>query len=82
MKIHADEIIKQMSPEVRYQVQQAADKKGVTIQQFVQEQLNAQISGDEMVVDLDAANADVNVRADHDVNRGETRVGGGVTVRF
>jgi hypothetical protein len=82
MKIHVKEIVDQMSPEVRSQVQKAADKKGVTVEKFVEQQLAVQIRDQEMIVDLDAANTDVRVRADHDPGRGDTRVGGGVGVRF
>jgi hypothetical protein len=82
MKIHVKEIVDQMSPEIRSQVEKAADKKGVTVEKFVEEQLAAQITDQEMIVDLNAANTDAGVRADHNPSRGDTRVGGDVRVRF
>jgi len=82
MKIQIKEIIGQMTPEVRKKVQEAADKKGMTLEDFGAQQLAAQVSDREVEVNLQDARADGRIDATADPTRGETRVGGSISVHF
>lgn len=79
MKLPVKEVVRNMSPEVRKQVQVAADKSGMAIEKFVQKQLTAQLVDQDMFL---SADIDWDIRADSNPRRGDVRVGGGIGGRF
>jgi len=76
MQIHVKEIIDQMSPEVLAEVEKAAKAKGVSIEEFVGDQLSIQIVEDDLVASATDAEWDVTA----DGTRGSVR--GSVGWRF
>ena len=82
MRIHVANIVKQMSPEVRKQAEAEASDKGMSLDEFVEDQLTVQLSEDEVGVEAAAVRFDRwDVRADAR-GGGEVRGGVGIGGRF
>ncbi|MCY0096407.1 hypothetical protein [Hoeflea ulvae] len=79
MRLPVKDVVRKMSPEVRKQVQVAAEKRGMEIEQFVQEQLTAQLVDQDLFL---MTAIDWDIRADSNPRRGDVRVGGGIGGRF
>lgn len=83
MRIHINSIIGQMTPEVRQQAQDEANKKGMTLEQFVEDQLTVQLAQDDVAIEANAVRFDRwDVRGDTRPTDGGTRVGVGISGRF
>ena len=81
MKIQIANIVTQMSPEVRKHAEAEASAKGLTLEQFVQDQLTAQLTEQELSVSAAKVRFDRwNARADG--GRGGVRGGVAVGGRF
>ncbi|WP_415920028.1 hypothetical protein [Tateyamaria sp. SN6-1] len=79
MRLPIEQVIKNMSPEVRKQVSVVAEKRGIGIEKFVHEQMTAQLIDQDMFL---ANGIDWDIRADSNPRRGDVRVGGGIGGRF
>jgi len=73
MYVHVKEIIDQMSPEVLAEVEKAAKAKGVSIEEYVGDQLSVQIVEDDLVVDLESTGWDVSADSARGSVRGSVR---------
>jgi hypothetical protein len=83
VRIHVSSIIQQMSAEVRKQAEDEASKKGMTLEQFVQDQLTVQLAEEEIAVNAAAVRFDRwDIRGDANPRDGGTRVGVGIGGRF
>ncbi len=79
MRLPIEEVVRNMSPEVRKQVLIAAEKRGMGIDKFVHEQLTAQLVDQDIFL---TNGIDWDIRADSNPRRGDVRVGGGIGGRF
>jgi hypothetical protein len=83
MKIHVGNIVKQMSPEVRKQAEEEAKAKGLTLEEFVEDQLAVQLTEQEVQVGAKAIRFDRwDLRGDARPTDGGTRVGVSIGGRF
>mmetsp|Transcript_4653 Transcript_4653/g.7361 ORF Transcript_4653/g.7361 Transcript_4653/m.7361 type:complete len:100 (+) Transcript_4653:1014-1313(+) len=78
MKLPVEQVVKNMSPEVRKQVEIAAERKGMPLDMFVHEQLTAQIV-DQDVFTSNEVDWDISGRGDP--RRGDVSIGGGIRGR-
>jgi hypothetical protein len=82
VRIHIGNIVDQMTPEVRKQAEEEATRKGVSLEQFVENQLAVELSDEEMRVGSAGIRFDRwDVRADAR-GGGEVRGGVGIGGRF
>jgi hypothetical protein len=82
VRIHVANIVKQMSPEVRSQAEAEASARGLSLDEFVEDQLAVQLSEDEVGVEGAAVRFDRwDVRADAR-GGGEVRGSVGISGRF
>ena len=83
MRIHVGNIVQQMSPEVRKQAEEEAKAKGLTLEEFVEDQLAVQLTEQELAVGANAIRFDRwDIRGDARPTDGGTRVGVGISGRF
>jgi hypothetical protein len=75
MKVQIDNIVNQMSPEVRQHAEREATARGMSLDQFVQDQLSAQLTEQELT--LSAAK----IRFDRWNSRVDGGTGGGGGIR-
>ena len=81
MRIHVGNIVQQMSPEVRRQAEAEAEKQGVSLDKFVEDQLAVQLSDEDVTI------GSANIRFDRwdvraDGGTGGVRGGVGIGGRF
>jgi hypothetical protein len=83
MKIHIGNIIDQMSADVRKQAEQEAASRGLTLDKFVETQLTAQLTEQELRVSAAKIRFDRwDIRGDSRPTDKAVRVGAGIRGRF
>jgi hypothetical protein len=81
--IHVNKIVQQMSPEVRAQAEREAAAQGMSLEQFVEDQLSVQLTEQEVAFGANAIRFDRwDIRGDTRPTDGGTRVGVGISGRF
>lgn len=84
--MNVNDIINKMPDDLRKRAEETASKKGQTLQVYVEEQLNEQLTDEELEAvsggRTDDADVDLGIRGDHDLNRGDSQIGVSTGIRI
>lgn len=84
--MNVNDIINKMPDDLKRKAEETATKKGQTLEAYVEEQLNEQLTDEELEAvsggRTDATDIDLGIRGDYDLNRGDSQIGVGTGIRI